>query len=232
MIQTSRDGFQNCTKGKTQKKKFRIKFSAAIQKSSVSDPICAKGCAPLPRGAQSIEGTRAGASAHAPPSSDSSSKTEMADSEFEELRHVFNRSNAQQNKTTSPFYSWVNGGGAPGPSLGLQFHRAVSWTRSHLFHSLVPNVDIEEVSPTSSQSGSSCAGDVRPIQTGPALLDPHTRASSGEDDEDDDGLRIGRINGHAAPGMGNWNGNGERRRRKLPEIPKNKKCKTPMWPLH
>lgn len=92
----------------------------------------------------------------------------------------------------------------------------------------MPNVDIEEVSPTSSQSGSSCAGDVRPIQNGPALLDPHTRNSSGEDDEDDDGLRIGRINGHATSGMGNWNGNGERRRRKLPEIPKNKKCKTPM----
>ncbi|XP_077302150.1 JNK-interacting protein Aplip1 [Arctopsyche grandis] len=96
----------------------------------------------------------------------------MADSEFEELRHIFNRS-SQQNKNTSPFYS------------------------------LVPNVDIEEVSPTSSQSGSSCGGDTRPIQTGPAILDQHTRASS-------------------TPTLG-WNGNGERRRRKLPEIPKNKK---------
>lgn len=84
---------------------------------------------------------------------------------------------------------------------------------------LVPNVGLEEDSPTSSQSGSErpCGKGARAGGAG-----PEGRASSGEDDEDDDGLRPGRA-APRGPAV-SWAG-GERRRRKLPEIPKNKKCK-------
>lgn len=118
------------------------------------------------------------------------------------------------------------------PKFIIIFNSTVNtYTILQLCYSLVPNVDIEEVSPTSSQSGSSCAEEVRGPGPVTGILDQHTRASSGEDDEDDDGLRISRINGRGTPGV-SWNGNGERRRRKLPEIPKNKKCKLEVVGVH
>lgn len=75
---------------------------------------------------------------------------------------------------------------------------------------LVHDVAVDEESPTSSKSDPETDCDT-PAEAGPHVNIKSTESSCGQ------GPRNVVLNV--------WNGNGERRRRKLPEIPKNKKCK-------
>ncbi|XP_022907782.1 JNK-interacting protein 1 [Onthophagus taurus] len=103
----------------------------------------------------------------------------MADTEFEEFRHTFEKLPSHI-KVPVPFYS------------------------------LVHDVNIEEESPTSSKSDPDTDCDIVP--------DGKPKVS-GPESEDNHGCQVQMSRVPLAP----WRGPGERRRRKLPEIPKNKK---------
>ncbi|CAH1970488.1 unnamed protein product [Acanthoscelides obtectus] len=117
----------------------------------------------------------------------------MADTEFEEFRHTFEKLQQQHARNTAPFYSLVHG------------------------------VD-EEDSPTSSKSDLETDCDTNAAAAGgPSGIEaPSTirRQSDGQDVTSGVGVGVGPPSWPQSAASGS---NGERRRRKLPEIPKNKK---------
>lgn len=101
-----------------------------------------------------------------------------------------------------------------------------------VFTRLVPDILADEESPTSSKSDPDTDCDIPgpgPPQSAAGHGSSYLDMGHGPQDESDKGDDAYNQNfgAHTTRGASfiHWGGSGERRRRKLPEIPKNKKCK-------
>lgn len=89
----------------------------------------------------------------------------------------------------------------------------------------MPIVGLEEDSPSNSSGESTCSTGNGGGSTN-NILGSHNRVSSGDED-DEEPIRTRPPPRTTAPPLPPWNnGTGERKRRKLPEIPKTKKCES------
>lgn len=150
----------------------------------------------------------------------------MGDTEFEEFqKSIYSLPGIKPKNTPSPFYSWVLF------FLRSIFRNANFITRKlwielrklsylSIFVSLIPDIDDLDDSPSKSDTSDQEDGDNYGTD------ETSKTKTSFQQVEDDDGLKICSIIPQIDSNDSSYGDQTQpRRRRKLPEIPKNKKCK-------